>query len=64
VGVIALAILLTDVAGWRVGLLQAVAAVETSYAGYLLAGFFALVGLAGTLLWRRVRAEDAGQAPA
>ncbi|MFL6026657.1 MAG: HoxN/HupN/NixA family nickel/cobalt transporter [Friedmanniella sp.] len=50
---LALATLLTDVAGWRSGLLRAAASVDTSHAGYLLAGFFALVGSAAVLLWRR-----------
>jgi high-affinity nickel-transport protein len=53
VAAIALSTLLTEVVGWRSGVLQALAALDTSHAGYLLAGFFALVGLAAVLLWRR-----------
>jgi high-affinity nickel-transport protein len=53
VAAIALATLLTDVAGWRVGILQALATLDTSRAGYLLVGFFVLVGSAAVLLWRR-----------
>ena len=54
---LALATLLTDVAGWRFGLLRAAASVDTGRAGYLLAGFFALVGSAAVLLWRRSSAS-------
>ena len=53
VAALAGATLLTEVVGWRVGALQALAAVDTSHAGYLLAGFFALVGATAVLLWRR-----------
>ena len=46
---------LTGVAGWRFGPLEALAATDAEYAGYLLAAFFALVGLASVMLWRRTR---------
>jgi nickel/cobalt transporter (NiCoT) family protein len=58
VGTLAAATLLTEEAGLDLGVLTTLAAIDTTYAGYLLAGFFALVGLAGYLLWRR--AGDAG----
>ena len=58
VGVIALSTLLTEVLGWRSGVLTALASVDTSHAGYLLVVFFALVGLAAALLWRRVATPD------
>jgi high-affinity nickel-transport protein len=53
VAAVALATLLTEVVGWRGGALHALATLDTSHAGYLLAGFFALVGSAAVLLWRR-----------
>ncbi|MET1005723.1 MAG: hypothetical protein ABWX96_09255 [Propionibacteriaceae bacterium] len=62
VGVIATATLLTEVAGLQVPPLMAIADVDTAYAGYLLAAFFAAVGVAGFLLWRRSRAT--GSRPA
>jgi high-affinity nickel-transport protein len=59
VGAIALSTLLTDGLGWGSGPLQALATVDTRHAGYLLAGFFALVGSTAVLLWRRTnRAAD------
>ena len=56
VGVIATSTLLSEVAGVEVAPVAALASVDTSYAGYLLAAFFAAVGLAAVLLWRRARA--------
>jgi nickel/cobalt transporter (NiCoT) family protein len=53
VAAIALSTLLTELLGWRVGLVETLAGVDTEHAGYLLAGFFALVGSAAVLLWRR-----------
>jgi len=58
VGVIALSTLLTEVLGWQLGALTALASVDTSHAGYLLAAFFALVGVAAALLWRRGAGPD------
>jgi high-affinity nickel-transport protein len=55
VGVIAVSTLLTGVLGGRAGLPHALAAVDTRYAGFGLAGFFALVGVSALLLWRRTR---------
>nr|WP_294691282.1 hypothetical protein [uncultured Friedmanniella sp.] len=55
VGVVAVSTLLTEVLGWRAGLPQAVAALDTRYAGFGLAAFFALVGVSALLLWRRTR---------
>jgi len=55
VGAIAAATLLTEEAGWRLGFLERIATVDTEYAGYLLAAFFAVVGLAALMLWRRNR---------
>ncbi len=61
VGLIAAATLLTS-AGVRIAPVAAVAAIDTGYAGYLLAGFFAVIGIAAFLLWRRtgfgLRAEE------
>lgn len=53
VAAVALATLLTEVVGWRGGVVQALATLDTGHAGYLLAGFFALVGTSAVLLWRR-----------
>jgi high-affinity nickel-transport protein len=55
VAAMAAATLLTEVLGWRAGLPRALAAVDTSYAGFGLAAFFALVGVSALLLWRRTR---------
>jgi len=57
VAVLAAATLLTEEAGWRTGALQALAGVDTSYAGYLLVGFFAVIGTVAALLWRRGRGD-------
>jgi high-affinity nickel-transport protein len=58
VGVIAGATLLSEVAGVELAPVVALASVDTSYAGYLLVVFFAAVGLAAVLLWRRARAAE------
>ena len=47
------ATLLSEVAGVDIGLVNALASIDTEYAGYLLAGFFALIGVSAFLLWRR-----------
>ncbi len=52
VGVIAAATLLSG-AGVRIAPVEAVAAIDTGYAGYLLAGFFAVIGITALVLWRR-----------
>ena len=59
VAALALATLLTEEAGWRSGLLETLAGLDTSHAGYLLAGFFALVGTTAAVLWRRTRSDAA-----
>jgi high-affinity nickel-transport protein len=56
VAAVALATLLTEVIGWHGSAVQALATLDTSHAGYLLAGFFAVVGSAAVLLWRRTAA--------
>jgi len=56
VGVLAVATLTTEVIGVRLPALNRLAALDTSSAGYLLALFFATVGLAALLLWRRTAA--------
>src|SRR4051794_14133734 len=53
VGAIAVSTLLTELLGWQSAPLTGLASLDTSHAGYLLAGFFALVGVTTTLLWRR-----------
>jgi nickel/cobalt transporter (NiCoT) family protein len=55
VGAIAVSTLLTEALGWRPALLEALAATDTTYGGFWLAGFFALVGVSALLLWRRTR---------
>lgn len=57
VGVIALATLLTEQAGLDLPVLNAIAASDTEYAGFLLAGLFAVIGITAWILWRR----DAGR---
>ena len=59
VGLIAAATLLTEVAGVDLGLVTRLAAIDTAYAGYLLAGLFALIGVSAFLLWRR--SDDASR---
>ena len=63
VGLIAGATLLSEVAGVDVGLVSALESLDTAYAGYLLAGFFALLGVSAYLLWRR-STTDASRGPA
>ena len=53
VGTVAAATLLSEQAGLDIGVLAGIAAVDTEYAGYLLAAVFALIGITGWLLWRR-----------
>ncbi len=60
VGVIATATLLTEGAGLDLGFLAGIAAVDTEYAGYLLAALFALIGIASWLLWRRTAGRETG----
>lgn len=55
VGAIASATLATELLGLRAGLLAGLASADTTRAGWVLAGFFALVGLSTLLLWRRGR---------
>jgi high-affinity nickel-transport protein len=55
VGAIAVSTLLTESLGWQPALLEALAATDTTYGGFWLAGFFALVGVSALLLWRRTR---------
>lgn len=55
VGAIAAATLERELWGLDLGPLAIVASLDTTYAGYLLAVLFALVGLAAVLLWRRAR---------
>jgi len=55
VGLIAVATLLSEVAGVDLRLVSAIGSIDTAYAGFLLAGFFALVGASAFLLWRRAR---------
>ena len=60
VGLVAGATLLSQVGGVNLGLVTALAAIDTAYAGYLLAGFFALIGLSALLLGRRSGATIRG----
>ncbi len=55
VGVVAVATMLSEVLGRRQGLLDLLAAADTSRAGWWLAAFFALVGLSALLLERQSR---------
>jgi nickel/cobalt transporter (NiCoT) family protein len=58
VGLLAVSTLLTEVAGVKVGPVAWLAGLDTDYAGYLLAGLFAAIGLAAWLLWRRASARE------
>jgi nickel/cobalt transporter (NiCoT) family protein len=58
VGTLAAATLLTEQAGIQTGVVAWVASLDTTYAGYLLAALFAVIGLSAWLLWRR--SEPAG----
>jgi high-affinity nickel-transport protein len=53
VGAIAVSTVLTEQAGLNTAILNAIAAVNTEYAGYLLVGLFAIIGIAAWILWRR-----------
>ena len=55
VGTIAAATLLTEQGGLDLGFLTSIAEANTEYAGYLLAGLFAAIGLSAWLLWRRAK---------
>jgi len=56
VGLVAVSTLLSEQVGLRIAPVTAVASLDTGHAGYLLAAFFALVGLVAVLLWRRTQA--------
>jgi high-affinity nickel-transport protein len=62
VGVIALSTLLTEQAGLDAGVFNAIAAIDTEYAGYLLAALFAVIGISAWILWRRT--SPTGSRPA
>ena len=55
VGTIAAATLLTEQGGLDLGFLTSIAEANTEYAGYLLAGLFAVIGISAWLLWRRAK---------
>ena len=55
VGTIAAATLLTEQGGLDLGFLTSIAEANTEYAGYLLAGLFAVIGVSAWLLWRRAK---------
>lgn len=55
VGLIAISTLLSDVAGVPLALFDRIAALNTDYAGYLLAILSALIGVSAWLLWRRAQ---------
>lgn len=55
VGSIAAATLLTEQAGVTSGFLEAIASIDTEYAGYLLAGFFVVVFIVAAIMWRRLK---------
>jgi high-affinity nickel-transport protein len=61
VGSIAAATLLTQQAGVTSGFLETIASVDTEYAGYLLVGFFVVIGVAAAIMWRRLK-EPSGDA--
>lgn len=56
VGVIAIATLLSDVAGLHFSPVNAIASIDTGHAGFVLAAGFAVIGIIAALLWRRTRA--------
>ena len=64
VGLLATATLLTEQAGLQLPFLSSIAATSTEYAGYLLAGLFALIGAVAHTLWRRSPARPAADSPA
>jgi nickel/cobalt transporter (NiCoT) family protein len=55
VGTIAVAPQHTEQGGLDLGFLTSIAAANTAYAGYLLAGLFAVIGVSAWLLWRRAK---------
>jgi high-affinity nickel-transport protein len=55
VGTIAAATLLSQEAGVDLGVITAIAEANTTYAGFLLAALFAVIGVAAWLLWRRAK---------
>jgi high-affinity nickel-transport protein len=61
VGTIAASTLLTEQAGWELAPLTALAAVDTTHAGYLLAALFAVIGSTALVLWRRTRTSASGE---
>ena len=48
-----LSTLLTEQAGLDAGVFNAIASLDTEYAGYLLAALFAVIGISAWILWRR-----------
>jgi high-affinity nickel-transport protein len=63
VGSIAAATLLTEQTGVSSGFLVAIAAIDTEYAGYLLAGFFAVVGVTAVIMWQRLKDPTGSSSP-
>jgi high-affinity nickel-transport protein len=57
VGAIAFATLFTEQAGLDAGVFNAIASIDTEYAGYLLAAVFAVIGISAWVLWRRTSPE-------
>jgi high-affinity nickel-transport protein len=55
VGVLAISTLLSEAFGVGAGPIGAIAALDTQYAGYLLAAGFAVIFCVAALLWRRTR---------
>jgi high-affinity nickel-transport protein len=55
VGAIAAATLLSEQGGVDLGVITSIAEANTEYAGFLLAALFAVIGVAGWLLWRRAQ---------
>ena len=53
VGIVGTATLLTEQAGLRLGMLEAIAATSTEHAGYLLVALFMIIGALAFALWRR-----------
>jgi high-affinity nickel permease len=45
--------LLVEQAGLNAGIVNVIAAINTEYAGYLLAALFAVIGISAWILWRR-----------
>lgn len=59
VGTIAAATLLTE-GGVDLGVVTSIAEANTQYAGFMLAALFAVIGIAGWLLWRRAKPSVTG----